>query len=160
MTSNGRLGAWRLSRLTRCRTNKKTSRGFSLASPKSEMRSTRNWYDQIRSWAAEGKSIRQSPARSPTTYRLSAVHIRMGSSGERCRRRECSGPRHHGRDFGLPAQDFWIFDDSIVVHLNFNPDGTLISHELIDEPDMAKYRAWQETALKYSAPFSEWNART
>jgi uncharacterized protein DUF6879 len=118
------------------------------------------WYNQIRSWAAVGKSIsRVRLVRRPLTdyqrYIFAWGVPANVDAGENVRVLDITD-----EDFGLPAQDFWIFDDSIVVHLNFNADGTLINHELIDEPDMAKYRAWQETALKYSAPFSEWNART
>jgi hypothetical protein len=118
-----------------------------------------DWHREIRSWAAEGKTIaRVRLARLPLTdyqrYIFSwGVPGNIGA-GEDVRVLDITND-----DFGLPAQDFWIFDDSLVVHLNFNPDGTLIDVEQIDEPDMAKYRGWQETALKHSVPFGEWDAR-
>ncbi|MGW0555626.1 DUF6879 family protein [Streptomyces sp. NPDC002926] len=34
------------------------------------------------------------------------------------------------RDFGLPNQDFWMFDETTVVHLNYRPDGSQINREL------------------------------
>ncbi|WP_406000107.1 DUF6879 family protein [Streptomyces sp. NBC_00829] len=28
------------------------------------------------------------------------------------------------REVGVPIQDFWMFDETAVVHLNYRPDGT------------------------------------
>ncbi|MHC0433131.1 DUF6879 family protein [Streptomyces sp. O3] len=55
---------------------------------------------------------------------------------------------------GLPEQDFWMFDESTVVHLNFRSDGTQINRELIQNPDMGKYLAWRDLALASAVPFS------
>lgn len=65
------------------------------------------------------------------------------------------------REIDLPNQDFWMFDESTVVHLNYRPDGTQIDRTLIERPDLAMYRRWQDTALAEAVPFAEWNsART
>ena len=61
-------------------------------------------------------------------------------------------------DLGLPVQDFWLFDGRIVVNLNFRPDGTLVNIEQVDEPDLARYLAWQRTAMAAAVSFNEWNA--
>jgi Family of unknown function (DUF6879) len=117
------------------------------------------WHRKIRSWAADGKSVsRVRLVRLPLSdyqkYISSwGVPSNVGA-GEDVRILDVTE-----HVFGLPEQDFWIFDDATVVHLNFNPDGTLIDHQLIDNPDLAQYRTWQETALKNSVPFSEWDAR-
>ncbi|UIX32437.1 DUF6879 family protein [Streptomyces sp. GQFP] len=57
-------------------------------------------------------------------------------------------------NLGLPEQDFWLFDEKIVVHLNYRPDGTQINRELIQEPDIGKYLAWRDIALESAVPFS------
>ncbi|GAA0339493.1 DUF6879 family protein [Streptomyces blastmyceticus] len=57
---------------------------------------------------------------------------------------------------GLPDQDFWLFDETTVVHLNYRPDGTQINRELIQSPDLGKYLAWRDLALGHSAPFSDY----
>ncbi|MGW1127026.1 DUF6879 family protein [Streptomyces sp. NPDC002526] len=54
---------------------------------------------------------------------------------------------------GLPEQDFWLFDESTVVHLNYRPDGTQINRELIQDPDVGKYLAWRDLALESAVPF-------
>ncbi|MEB3371532.1 DUF6879 family protein [Saccharopolyspora mangrovi] len=60
----------------------------------------------------------------------------------------------------LPEQDFWFFDDAIVVHLNFNPDGTLINLEQQETSDLERYLKWRDVAMAHAVPLSEWNART
>jgi hypothetical protein len=57
-------------------------------------------------------------------------------------------------DLDLPDQDFWMFDESAVVHLNYRPDGTQINRELIEEPDITQYIAWRDLAIESSVPFS------
>ncbi|MBP2320689.1 hypothetical protein JOF56_001074 [Kibdelosporangium banguiense] len=117
------------------------------------------WQNNIRTWAAEGKSVsRVRLVRFPLSdyqrYIFSWGVPTNIAAGEDVRVLDITD-----ESFGLPDQDFWIFDDSIVVHLNFNPDGTVINAELIDEPDMDKYHGWQAIALKNSVPFGEWDAR-
>ncbi|MFI6849075.1 DUF6879 family protein [Kitasatospora sp. NPDC050467] len=66
-----------------------------------------------------------------------------------------------GRTIDLPEQDFWLFDESTVVHMNYRQDGTQISRELIENPDLSKYLRWRDLAISGSVPFGEWNsART
>ncbi|MFE2378307.1 DUF6879 family protein [Streptomyces sp. NPDC059398] len=62
------------------------------------------------------------------------------------------------RDLGLPAQDFWMFDETTVVHLNYRQDGTQINRELIESPDISKYIGWRDTALGSAVSFSEYRA--
>ncbi|WP_369808270.1 DUF6879 family protein [Kitasatospora sp. MY 5-36] len=58
------------------------------------------------------------------------------------------------RDLGIPDQDWWLFDGSSAVHLNFRPDGTQIDRELVTG-DMRQYQEWKELALAHSVPFLE-----
>ncbi|MFD4573456.1 DUF6879 family protein [Streptomyces sp. NPDC058417] len=60
-------------------------------------------------------------------------------------------------DYGLPVegQDWWMFDDSTLVHLNFRPDGTQIGREIHDG-DVEQFRAWKRTALAAAVPFAEY----
>lgn len=56
----------------------------------------------------------------------------------------------------LPDQDFWLFDDSAVVHLNFHSDGTLKDRELVETPPVRQYLAWRELAVGNSVPFEDY----
>ncbi|MBO0916628.1 hypothetical protein J1C73_20630 [Streptomyces laculatispora] len=59
---------------------------------------------------------------------------------------------------GLPDQDFWLFDETTVVHLNYRPDGTQINRELVSSPDLRKYLAWRDLALENAVPFRGYRA--
>jgi hypothetical protein len=59
---------------------------------------------------------------------------------------------------GLPDQDFWMFDDSLVVLMNYEPNGTQISREVF-EGDVAPYVEWKRIALEVSEPFEEYVKR-
>lgn len=63
-------------------------------------------------------------------------------------------------ELDLPSQDFWLFDDQIVVDLNFNPDGTMINREQLENPDLSKYLKWRDTALAHSVAFHDFHAGT
>ncbi|MER6913074.1 DUF6879 family protein [Streptomyces sp. NPDC000594] len=60
-------------------------------------------------------------------------------------------------DLGLPlsGQDWWMFDNARVAHLNFRPDGTQINREAY-EGDSAPYQEWRRIALAHAVPFEEY----
>ncbi|MFI7674482.1 DUF6879 family protein [Actinophytocola sp. NPDC049390] len=60
-------------------------------------------------------------------------------------------------ELDLPVYDFWLFDDSLVVDLNFNPDGTLLNVDQRENADLEMYRRWQCTALAHAVPFGEYD---
>ncbi|GAA0580241.1 DUF6879 family protein [Streptomyces crystallinus] len=51
--------------------------------------------------------------------------------------------------------DFWLFDRSTVVLMNYEPDGRQINRELY-EGDPAPFVEYQRIALSESVPFSEY----
>ncbi|WP_101389784.1 DUF6879 family protein [Streptomyces sp. TLI_146] len=55
----------------------------------------------------------------------------------------------------VDVQDFWLFDRSTVVLMNYGPDGRQISRELY-EGDPAPFLAYQHIAVTESVPFSEY----
>lgn len=55
---------------------------------------------------------------------------------------------------GLPKQDYWLFDDSRVVLMHYEEDGTQISREVFDR-DPESYVRWKKIALEASVPFLE-----
>ncbi|MFJ8152243.1 DUF6879 family protein [Streptomyces sp. NPDC094468] len=54
-----------------------------------------------------------------------------------------------------PVQDFWIFDRSTVVLMNYEADGTQINRELF-EGDPAPFIEYQRIAEAESVPFLEY----
>ncbi|WP_329044244.1 hypothetical protein OG738_24045 [Amycolatopsis sp. NBC_01488] len=60
------------------------------------------------------------------------------------------------RALDLPQQDFWFFDDSTIVRLDYDEDGAVSGRMRLDRPDLAQYRAWRDLALTESVPFREY----
>ncbi|MBB5153922.1 DUF6879 family protein [Saccharopolyspora phatthalungensis] len=116
------------------------------------------WHETVRNNAAAGKTMQRIKfVRKPLTdyarFLFDWVIADNVTAGEDYRivdLAECK--------VDLPAQDFWIFDESMVVLLNFNPDGTLRDREIIDPAHSAKCFEWRDLALKESVPFDEYRA--
>ncbi len=49
-------------------------------------------------------------------------------------------------DPGLPAQDFWLFDDTAVVRMDYDSEGTQLGCELLEKVDPAPYVARKQFA--------------
>jgi len=59
---------------------------------------------------------------------------------------------------GLPTEDFWLFDDTAIVRMDYSPDGTQQGRELLQETDPAPYVGWKRLALEHARPFMEYDA--
>ncbi|WP_406342822.1 DUF6879 family protein [Streptomyces sp. NBC_00648] len=115
------------------------------------------WHERVRAYVASGRSIgRVRIVRQPMTdyqrYQFAwgiPANIR---AGEDIRVLDVTRSDH-----GLPltGQDWWMFDDTRVVHLNFRPDGTQINREVV-EGDPAPYREWKRIAMENAVPFEEY----
>ncbi|MFC5719065.1 DUF6879 family protein [Streptomyces gamaensis] len=53
------------------------------------------------------------------------------------------------------VQDFWMFDRSEVVLMNYHPDGRQISRE-VHEGDVTPFIEYQRIAVQESVPFEEY----
>ncbi|WP_432948734.1 DUF6879 family protein [Kribbella sp. CA-253562] len=47
-------------------------------------------------------------------------------------------PRRRTGDVLIPANDFWVFDDQVVLWNFFDGDGTWVGEERVDDPRLAK----------------------
>lgn len=61
-------------------------------------------------------------------------------------------------DPGLSRHDFWMFDESKVVRMDYADDGTYLGDELL-EVNPARYVEWKRIALDLAEPFTEYAAR-
>lgn len=115
-----------------------------------------DWHEIVRGYVRVGKSIgRVRTVRMPLTdyqrYQLAEGIPGNIKAGEDIRILDLAD-----KELDMPQQDFWLFDDSIVVWLNFNPDGTLRNHELDDDPNLDQYRRWRDTALRHAVTYAEY----
>jgi hypothetical protein len=120
-----------------------------------------DWHATIRGHASAGRSFQRAKlVRLPLTdysrYLFEWCIPGNVEAGEDYRIVDVTG-----REPDLPLQDFWLFDESVVVHMNYRPDGTQINRELLRDPDIGQYLQWRDTAVAAGVPFAEWNrART
>jgi hypothetical protein len=54
---------------------------------------------------------------------------------------------------GLPKQDFWLFDESAVVIMDYDDKDNQLGRELLEHVDPAPYVAWKRLALDLAVPF-------
>ncbi|WP_084037194.1 DUF6879 family protein [Haloechinothrix halophila] len=115
------------------------------------------WLDNVRSISESGRTIgRVRAVHQPLTdyehCQLSWVVPDSVQAGEDIRILDVKG-------LGLPEQDFWLFDDSIVVRLNFSEDGSLINIEQLEDAELSTYLEWKDTALRNAVPYADYVAR-
>lgn len=60
---------------------------------------------------------------------------------------------------GLPNQDFWMFDESKIVRMDYTEDGTQLGRELLENVDPAPFIEYKQMAMKHSEPLLEAVAR-
>lgn len=128
---------------------------FLTGGPKPDQ-SDNYWHARIRANVAAGKTMtRAKVIRQPITdYTRLLVEWAIPdnvAAGENYRIIDVSD-----REVDLPTQDFWMFDEKTVVHLNYRADGTQINRTLIDNPDLDQYLRWRDLALAESVSFAEW----
>ncbi|WP_084628394.1 DUF6879 family protein [Amycolatopsis nigrescens] len=117
------------------------------------------WHERIRGYVGAGKVVQrakvvQLPLTEYLRYQWSWSIPENVAAGEDYRVVDTTG-----KNLDLPPYDFWMFDELVVVHLNYRSDGTQISRELVENPNIEKYLKWRDIALENGVPFSEWNAR-
>lgn len=118
------------------------------------------WHERVRAMVAAGKSIgRVRTVKYPLTdyqrYWLAWAVPGNTEAGEDIRILDLTN-----LELNLPSQDFWMFDEAEVVHLNFRPDGTLINVDRQDSPDIGQYIRLRDVAQAHAVRFNDWNART
>lgn len=115
------------------------------------------WHERVRGYVASGRTIgRVRVVRQPLTdyqrYQFAWGIPGNIAAGEDIRVLDISED-----DYGLPLSgtDWWMFDESLIVHLNFRADGTQINRELF-AGDTSPYVEWKRIALAHSVPFAEY----
>ena len=126
-----------------------------MATGKLDIPDDNPWLARVRHFRQTGRWIgRVHVIRQPLTDYLKyefAVYRRTVEAGEDVRILDLTDQP----DPGLPAQDFWLFDDSAVVRMDYDADGTQLGRELLEGVDPAPYVAWKHLALEHAEPFTE-----
>ncbi|MFI9718372.1 DUF6879 family protein [Streptomyces sp. NPDC052396] len=114
-----------------------------------------DWFSLIRSHTASGRAM----GRVHIVTRPLSDYLRFAfqyyaysvKAGEDVRVLDVTDRENPLPDF----QDFWIFDQSTIVLMHFDPDGRPVSRELF-EGDPEPFRQAQRIALAESMPLSDY----
>jgi hypothetical protein len=114
------------------------------------------WMDTVAAAAAAGRPIQRvrvlsRPLSDYIRFEFAYGYDFSNSSGEDIWIADMTD-----NNSGLPAEDFWMFDESAVVRMLYREDGTQIGRELVEEPDLAQYLKWRDIALASSVPYAEY----
>jgi hypothetical protein len=114
------------------------------------------WLMRVRRFRAAGRWIgRVHVLRKPLSDYLRyefAVYRHSSRAGEDIRILDLTAQA----DPGLPGRDFWLFDETSVVRMDYDTHGRQVGRELLEDTDPAPYVAWKRTALAHARPFGEY----
>lgn len=58
---------------------------------------------------------------------------------------------------GIPRFDYWLFDSHQLVRMNYAPDGTMLTPELVTDPEqIIQANVVRDQALHLATPFTEY----
>jgi hypothetical protein len=114
------------------------------------------WLTRVRHFRATGRWIgRVHLLRRPLTDYLRyefAVYRHTAAAGEDIRILDVTDQA----DSGLPSEDFWLFDGTSVVRMDYDGQGRQLGRELLEDTDPAPYVERQQIALAHSLPYAEY----
>ncbi|MFD5552285.1 DUF6879 family protein [Streptomyces sp. NPDC127068] len=115
------------------------------------------WHERVRGYVESGKRIGRVRIVQQSLTDYQRYQFAWGIPGNIAAGEDIRILDVTETDFRLPipGQDWWMFDDVRIAHLNFRPDGTQINRESY-EGDLGPYRAWQHTALEHAVHFEEY----
>lgn len=114
------------------------------------------WLTRVRHFRATSRWIgRVHMLRRPLTDYLRyefAVYRHTVAAGEDIRILDLTSQPNPG----LPSEDFWLFDDTSIVRMDYDDQGRQLGRELLEDADPAPYAEWQRIALAHAQPFTEY----
>lgn len=117
------------------------------------------WLTRVRHFRSTGRIVRRvhiidRPLTDYLRYEF-AVYRFTVAAGEDVRIMDLTNESNPG----LPAHDYWLFDDTAVVRMDYSSDGTQLGRELLENTDPSPYVAWKEMALQNSKPFASYDLK-
>lgn len=134
---------------------------FLAGRPRGEFPGIANWVDRVRTGRRLGKTFRrvhvvEEPLSDYVRFEAAWSYRHTVAAGEDVRV-IAVGPGEWPD--GVPRQDYWLFDSSRLVLMNYADDGAFLSAELVEDPErVAQAKRWQQRAWDQSTPFKVYAA--
>ncbi|MEV6590278.1 DUF6879 family protein [Streptomyces acidicola] len=98
----------------------------------------RSWFDIVSETTGRGVAVRRAriisePASDYIRFEHEVTEGLNIASGERVRWL----PRRRATDLALPGNDFWVFDQRLVLINHFDGNGDSLEHEFSEDADLA-----------------------
>ena len=116
-----------------------------------------SWVDTVRAAVGNGRRIRRVRvlADPPSDYQRYARDLALRCNipaGEDIR--VLDGQR--AAQLGLPAHDFWLFDDEHLVLMEFGPDGSFAQARMLTGTvELDQYRRWTQQAWDHAVLYDQ-----
>jgi hypothetical protein len=127
---------------------------FLAGEPKPPMPGKERWVARVRSACAAGKVIaRVHYVRAPLTdylrYEITWSYPSNVDAGEDVRITTDS--------LGLPDRDFWLFDSTTLLWMDYDNNGCMVGAELDDNPvAVIRANAWRDAAMHAGIKLSDY----
>lgn len=121
-----------------------------------------NWIGKVRAWNSLGKRMARvrvvtEPLSDDARYLLHVARLNVAAGDEI---RYLPRQRAQELELGLPDQDYWIFDATIVTVIHFDEDDRPVDYELIDDPpEIVQRLHWFDAAWHHSVSREEFAAK-
>ncbi|MFD3483838.1 DUF6879 family protein [Streptomyces sp. NPDC058665] len=98
-----------------------------------------DWYELVRKATARGVDVRRArivsePVSEYIRFEHEVTQELNIAAGEKVRWLS----RRHVTGIALPGNDFWLFDESLVLINHFDGDGDSLEHDVTTDPEVAK----------------------
>lgn len=121
--------------------------------PPGELPWWQSWLDDMRELTRRGKRISRVRIVDdpPTDYQrwemwATRWHLQAGEDIRYL-------PRAMAGTLGIPAGDWWLFDDTRLVLMAFTSAGEIDGKTLVTDPEViAAYQRWRDLAFRHAAP--------
>jgi hypothetical protein len=124
--------------------------------PKPQEIEETEWHRSVRQYVEAGKTMQMVhvvdvPLNNYVQYCLDWWYPARIAAGEDVRAIE----RQKIKAGEFPEHDFWMFDDAVVVQMNYDEGGSFIAGEELPSSLSGRYREYKRKALALAVPFSE-----
>jgi hypothetical protein len=122
-----------------------------LAGEPDDLSWMQEWFDLVRKATANGKRVSRVrvvtvPLTDYSRFGLWCAQF-TNSAGEDIRYL----PRDDADAVGLPHHDYWMFDSTTLVRMNFDDNDMFLANELVDDPAVVvQHNYWRDAAWHHA----------